>query len=64
MKINHIYTNTDKLTGIAFICLFPKNILKKFIEILDLRIQACGIIYSFTQTCSNMVKKMRCVVMV
>ena len=64
MRTNHIYTNTEDLSDTAFTYVIPKNILKKFIEISDLRIQVCGFMYGVTPADNNIVKEVRCIVLV
>ena len=49
MRTQQIYTNTEDLTDSGFTYVLPKNILKRFIEISDLRMQVCGLMYGVTQ---------------
>lgn len=64
MRTGHIYTNTEDLSDVGFTYVLPKNILKKFIEISDLRMQVCGIMYGVTPPDNSIVKEVRCIVMI
>lgn len=65
LRTNHIYVSSDDVdeSGITFV--LPKNILKKFICISDLRTQICGYIYgvSPSDSSSSSVREIRCIVM-
>ena len=52
----------DKETGFTYV--LPKNILKKFITIADLRTQISGYIYGVSPKDNNFVKEIRCIVMI
>ena len=43
--------------------MFPKNILKKFITIADLRVQVAGYLYGVSPPDNPLVKEIRCIVM-
>jgi pre-mRNA-processing factor 8 len=45
LRTNHIYVNSDDLKEIGYTYVLPKNILKRFICISDLRIQIAGYMY-------------------
>lgn len=63
LRTNHIYVNSeDKETGFTYV--LPKNILKKFITIADLRTQVAGYIYGVSPKDNTFVKEIRCIVMV
>lgn len=63
LRTNHIYVNSeDKETGFTYV--LPKNILKKFITIADLRTQIAGYIYGVSPKDNNFVKEIRCIVMI
>jgi len=42
LRVNHIYVNSDDISESGFTYVLPKNVLKKFICIADLRTQASG----------------------
>jgi len=64
LRTNHIYVNRDDLkeTGTAYV--FPKNILKRFICVSDLRLQIGGYLYGVSPPDNPYVKEIRCIVMV
>lgn len=45
LRVNHIYVNSDDIRESGFTYVMPKNVLKKFICIADLRTQVAGYIY-------------------
>ncbi|GAM23554.1 hypothetical protein SAMD00019534_067290 [Acytostelium subglobosum LB1] len=64
LRTNQIYVNSDfvKETGLTYV--IPKNILKKFITLSDLRIQVMGYIYGVSPPDNPQVKEIRCIVIV
>ncbi|KAI3836686.1 hypothetical protein MKW92_024921 [Papaver armeniacum] len=53
LRVNHIYVNSEDIKETGYTYIMPKNILKKFICVADLRTQIAGYLYGI-----------RCVVMV
>ena len=47
LRTNHIYVSSDDIKETGYTYILPKNVLKKFIIISDLRAQVCGISASF-----------------
>ena len=45
LRVNHIYVNSDDIRESGFTYVLPKNVLKKFICIADLRTQVAGYMY-------------------
>ncbi len=45
LRVNHIYVNSDDIRESGFTYVLPKNVLKKFICIADLRTQVAGFLY-------------------
>lgn len=45
LRVNHIYVNSDDIREAGFTYVLPKNVLKKFICIADLRTQIAGFLY-------------------
>ena len=45
LRVNHIYVNSDDIRETGFTYVLPKNLLKKFICIADLRTQVAGFLY-------------------
>jgi pre-mRNA-processing factor 8 len=41
LRVNHIYVNSDEISETGFTYVMPKNLLRKFICIADLRTQVC-----------------------
>jgi pre-mRNA-processing factor 8 len=63
LRTNHIYVSSDDVDESAFTYVFPKNVLKKFICISDLRTQICGFMYGVSPPDNPQVKEVRCIVM-
>lgn len=64
LRTNHIYVTSDdiKETG-NYTYILPKNLLKKFITIADLRTQISGFMYGVSPPDHSQVKEIRCIVM-
>jgi pre-mRNA-processing factor 8 len=63
LRVNHIYVNSDDIKEAGYTYIMPKNILKKFICIADLRSQIAGYIYGVSPPDNPQVKEIRCIVM-
>ncbi|EGX48544.1 pre-mRNA-splicing factor 8, variant 2 [Orbilia oligospora] len=64
-RSNNIYISADDLgEGSKFTYIMPKNILKKFIMISDLRMQVAAYIYGSSPPDNDQVKEIKCFVMV
>jgi pre-mRNA-processing factor 8 len=63
MRFPHLYVNSDQVDEQAFTYVFPKNVLKKFICISDLRTQIAGLLYGLSPPDNPQVKEIRCIVM-
>jgi len=64
LRTNHIYVNSDDLKEIGYTYVLPKNVLKRFICISDLRIQIAGFMYGVSPPENPQVKEIRAIVMV
>jgi pre-mRNA-processing factor 8 len=64
VRTNHIYVNSDDIKESGYTYVLPKNILKKFITIADLRTQIAGYLYGVTPPDNDQVKEVRCIVLV
>ena len=67
MRLDRIYVSQDgvsELNNNDYTYVMPKNILKKFITISDLRIQISGLLYGKTSTDDSDVKEIVCCVLV
>jgi pre-mRNA-processing factor 8 len=63
LRVNHIYVNSEDLRETGYTYIIPKNLLKKFIMISDLRTQICGYMYGVSPPDHPQVKEIRCIVM-
>jgi|TARA_B110000971_G_scaffold113635_1_gene116597 pre-mRNA-processing factor 8 len=63
LRVNHIYVNSDDISDNGFTYVLPKNVLKKFITIADLRTQIAGYMYGVSPPDNPNVKEIRCIVM-
>ena len=64
LRTNHIYVNSDDIKETGYTYVLPKNILKRFICISDLRIQVSGYMYGISPPDNPFVKEIRAIVMV
>jgi pre-mRNA-processing factor 8 len=64
LRTNHIYVSSDDIKETGYTYILPKNILKKFIVISDLRTQIAGYLYGVSPTDNPQVKEIRCIVLV
>jgi pre-mRNA-processing factor 8 len=64
LRTNHIYVNSDDLKESGYTYVLPKNVLKRFICISDLRIQIAGYMYGISPPDNPFVKEIRSIVMV
>ena len=63
-RSNNIYVSSDDIRDEGFTYIMPKNILKRFITIADLRVQVSGYIYGSSPPDNDQVKEVRTIVMV
>ncbi|KAJ3399677.1 Pre-mRNA-processing-splicing factor 8, partial [Chytridiales sp. JEL 0842] len=63
LRTNQIYVNADDIKETGFTYVMPKNILKRFITISDLRTQIAGYMYGVSPPDNAQVKEVRCIVM-
>ena len=64
LRSNNIFVNSDDIKDEGLTFILPKNILKKFITISDLRIQTAGYLYGITPEDAPQVREIKCIVMV
>ncbi|CEP14852.1 hypothetical protein [Parasitella parasitica] len=62
LRTNHIYVNSDDIKEDTYTYVMPKNVLKRFITISDLRTQIAGFMYGVSPPDAPNVKEIRCVV--
>ncbi|KAH8801660.1 putative pre-mRNA splicing factor [Xylogone sp. PMI_703] len=64
-RANNIYISSDDIKeDDHYTYIMPKNILKRFITIADLRVQVAGYLYGLSPPDNDQVKEIRCIVMV
>ncbi|KAI9583820.1 pre-mRNA-processing-splicing factor 8 [Glossina fuscipes] len=63
LRTNHIYVSSDDIKETGYTYILPKNILKKFVTISDLRAQIAGYLYGISPPDNPQVKEIRCIVM-
>ncbi|GMN49996.1 hypothetical protein TIFTF001_019158 [Ficus carica] len=63
LRVNHIYVNSEDIKETGYTYIIPKNILKKFICIADLRTQISGYLYGISPPDNPQVKEIRCIAM-
>ncbi|KAN0110435.1 PROCN domain containing protein [Hyaloscypha variabilis] len=64
-RANNIYISSDDVKeDDHFTYIMPKNILKRFITIADLRVQVAGYLYGSSPEDNDQVKEIRCIVMI
>ncbi|GAB4842090.1 hypothetical protein Ancab_012050 [Ancistrocladus abbreviatus] len=61
LRVNHIYVNSEDIKETGYTYSMPKNILKKFICIEDLRTQISGYLYGISLPDNSQVKEIRCI---
>jgi len=64
LRTNHIYVNSENISETGYTYVMPKNVLKKFICIADLRTQIAGYMYGISPPDNPSVKEIRAIVMV
>merc|ERR1712235_25817 len=64
LRTNHIYVSSDDIKETGYTYILPKNVLKKFICISDLRSQIAGYMYGVSPPDNPQVKEIRNIVMV
>ncbi|KAA0198542.1 Pre-mRNA-processing-splicing factor [Fasciolopsis buskii] len=63
LRTNNIYVSSDDIKENGYTYILPKNILKKFITISDLRTQIAGYMYGVSPPDNSQIKEIRCIVM-
>ncbi|KAL2493475.1 Pre-mRNA-processing-splicing factor [Abeliophyllum distichum] len=63
LRVNHIYVTSEDIKETGYTYIMPKNILKKFICIADLRTQIAGYLYGVSPPDNPQVKEIRCIAM-
>eukprot|EP00727_Mastigamoeba_balamuthi_P012919 m51a1_g825 putative pre-mrna-processing-splicing factor 8 (2396) ;mRNA; r:710828-718228 len=63
LRTKHIYVSSDDVRESAFTYVLPKNLLKKFICVADLRTQIAGFMFGYSPPDNPNVKEVRCIAM-
>ena len=63
-RANQIYINSEDIQEDRYTYIMPKNILKRFITIADLRVEVAGYLYGSSPQDNENVKEIRCIVMI
>ncbi|KAA8647293.1 hypothetical protein EYZ11_007909 [Aspergillus tanneri] len=63
-RANNIYISSDDLRDEGYTYIMPKNVLKRFITIADLRVQVAGYLYGSSPPDNDQVKEIRTIVMI
>jgi len=61
LRTNNIYVSSDDVKESGYTYVLPKNLLKKFITIADLRTQIAGFLYGISPPDNPHVKEIRCI---
>jgi len=64
LRTNHIYVMSDDIRETGFTYVLPKNLLKRFIRVADLRTQIAGFLYGLSPPENPNVKEIRCIALV
>ncbi|CAG8523670.1 4130_t:CDS:2 [Ambispora gerdemannii] len=64
LRTNHIYVNADDIRDTGYTYVLPKNVLKRFIQIADLRTQIAAYMYGISPKDNAQVKEIRSLVIV
>ncbi|ODH52412.1 pre-mRNA-processing-splicing factor 8 [Paracoccidioides brasiliensis] len=63
-RANNIYISSDDIQEGHYTYIMPKNVLKRFITIADLRVQVAGYLYGASPPDNDQVKEIRTIVMI
>ncbi|PWY73805.1 PROCN-domain-containing protein [Aspergillus sclerotioniger CBS 115572] len=63
-RANNIYISSDEVRDEGYTYIMPKNVLKRFITIADLRVQVAGYLYGTSPPDNDQVKEIRTIVMI
>ncbi|XP_026190475.1 pre-mRNA-processing-splicing factor 8 [Cyclospora cayetanensis] len=63
LRTQHIYVNSEDISDAGCTYIMPKNLLKKFICIADLRTQVAAYLYGCSPPDNNQVKEIKCLVL-
>jgi pre-mRNA-processing factor 8 len=64
LRTKHIYVSSEDISEDGLTYVLPKNILSRFIVVADLRTQIAGYLYGVTPPDNDLVREVRCIVLV
>ncbi|KAI9220140.1 PRP8 pre-mRNA processing factor 8 [Blastocladiella britannica] len=64
LRTQHIYVDSDDIKDSGYTYVLPKNLLKRFITIADLRVQVMGYMFGISPPDNPYVKEIRAIVLV
>ncbi|RGB36639.1 pre-mRNA-processing-splicing factor 8-like protein [Rhizophagus diaphanus] len=64
LRTNHIYVNAEDIKDTGYTYVLPKNILKRFIQVADLRTQIAAYLYGISPRDNAQVKEIKSLVIV
>ncbi|RIA83490.1 PRP8 pre-mRNA processing factor 8 [Glomus cerebriforme] len=64
LRTNHIYVNAEDIKDTGYTYVLPKNILKRFIQVADLRTQIAAYLYGISPRDNTQVKEIKSLVIV
>jgi pre-mRNA-processing factor 8 len=64
LRTNNLFVSSDGISEAGITVVMPKNLLRQFIKIADLRTQIAGYLYGLSPPDNPAVKEVRCIVMV
>lgn len=62
MRTQNIWINSEDVKDSGFTYIMPKNLLKRFVAIADLKVQIFGYLYG--TTVEGLVREIKCIVIV
>ncbi len=63
LRTNHIYVSTDDIKDTGLTYVIPKNVLRRFVTVADLRTQILGFMYGVSPPDNPHVKEVRCILL-
>jgi len=64
LRTKHLYVSSEDISEDGLTYVLPKNILSTFVQIADLRTQIAGYLYGVTPPDNELVREIRCIVLV
>jgi len=64
LRAKNLFVSSEDIGEGTYTYILPKNLLKHFISIADLRTQVCGLLYGYSPEDNAAVKEIHCIVMI